>query len=631
MRSAARRTLCLRMSSLTFLLLGRYRKFGTLLIFAALAGGTAFAPACADAPTEQNTADLEEASFLLPEHTSADKAKDKKAPLDSPQQKRNPNDEITVTRFRKLKWSPSNGTFSSEGSLRIEYKELDSDVTTQMTAENVNYDAASGRVQAKGGVRLLRPEGFFTGREIDFNFKTASGYVTDALLDTEFFRMRGERIERKDDGTFELLKGDFTTCENERPDYRVRAGRLTVKAAPPVAGQPTRYQSVSARNITFYAGPTALISLPSYRRSLVARSRPAIPNIGFNRADGLSVRQSDSLIENPHESLYYDARINLRRLPTGFLTYQRDFGIMPKNALPPVGLINSLNDPLRGYLEQLTPPTYQEFAQNRYNEPNEPRQTFFAVLQNDLFSYTRRRTDLGVSRFPEVGVRWTNILGRRNDPNSETNVTPLERQREGTLGILRRDPSAPFLVDFIASGGLFNERPTNVTAGKLGMRLDIASQPLVIGRNLALRAAVSNQTSVYSRGTLYNLFSPEVELNYVPDRNAIFGIGYRFTEGIGRTPFAFDALDVRHELRLRAQYGGAWGFGIVTRYDLERVRAYDTEIALVRNFDCMQVGLGYRFRSQQFAIIFNLTPPLPSNRANRRLTPDVGNPNPPIQ
>ena len=541
----------------------------------------------------------------------------------APQPPKDRNDEITVTKFRKLQWSPSTGSFSSEGSARLEYKDLDTNTVSQLTANNSSYDATTGRIQAKGDVRLLRPEGVFTGREIDFNLRTDVGYVTDAFFDTEFFRMRGERIERKDDGTIELIKGIFTTCENERPDYRVRAGRLTLKPNPRKTGQAITYQSVTAKKITFYAGPTALISLPSYSRSLQTSSRPPVPSFGYNRNDGITLRQSSSLIEQPNQSLYYDARVNLRRIPTGFLTYQRDFGRLNPNSTPPLGLVDTLNDPLRGYLEQLTPPTYQEFAQNRYTEPNEPRQTLFAVVQNDLFSYTRRRTDLGVSRFPEIGIRWTNILGRRSDLDSPE--TAAERRIIGTQGILKRVPNAPFLVDFLASGGVFNERPTNVTSAKIGMRLDIASQPLILGRNLALRAAVTNHTSLYSRGSVYNLFSPEVELNFVPDRNAIFGVGYRFAESVGRTPFAFDARDIRHELRLRAQYGTTWGIGLVTRYDLERSRAYETELALVRNFDCLQVGVGYRFRSQQVSIIFNLLPPLPSNRANRNLTPDVGN------
>ncbi len=42
--------------------------------------------------------------------------------------------------------------------------------------------------------------------------------------------------------------------------------------------------------------------------------------------------------------------------------------------------------------------------------------------------------------------------------------------------------------------------------------------------------------------------------------------------------------------------------------DLERSRAYDGEIAVVRNFDCVRVGLVYQLRTQSFGILFNFLP-----------------------
>ena len=126
--------------------------------------------------------------------------------------------------------------------------------------------------------------------------------------------------------------------------------------------------------------------------------------------------------------------------------------------------------------------------------------------------------------------------------------------------------------------------------------------------------------NAYSKGSLYNLFSPEAELDYLPTSTTRLGIAYRFSDDAGRTPFVFDHLDVRHELRLLAQTGGPYAFGLETKFDLERSRAYDSELALLRNFDCMQVGIAYRLRTQQFSLIFNLLPPV-SNRAARRAAP----------
>ena len=94
----------------------------------------------------------------------------------------------------------------------------------------------------------------------------------------------------------------------------------------------------------------------------------------------------------------------------------------------------------------------------------------------------------------------------------------------------------------------------------------------------------------------------------MPTQTSLFGIAYRYLTDAGATPFLYDRRDLRHELRLRYQVGGPWAFGIIERYDLEMLRGYDTEVAVVRNFDCMQVGVSYRSLQQSVNLIFNILP-----------------------
>jgi hypothetical protein len=144
---------------------------------------------------------------------------------------------------------------------------------------------------------------------------------------------------------------------------------------------------------------------------------------------------------------------------------------------------------------------------------------------------------------------------------------------------------------------------------RLGIRANLASQPLLLGRRLSARAGVSEFLNFYGKGSIYQMLSPEIELDLAPTRDSLFDIGYRYVSDAGKTPFAFDRRDIRHELRLQYQVSGPWAFGVVSKIDLERSRAYDGEFAIVRNFDCMQVGVVYRVRSQSFNILFNLLPP----------------------
>ena len=228
------------------------------------------------------------------------------------------------------------------------------------------------------------------------------GFITNAIAESDYFRMRGDRIEALPDGSYQIENGVYTTCIRGRPDYQIRARRLTIK--------PNQY--VSARHVTFYAGPTALITLPALTRSLNRYSNAPIPTPGYNTTDGFFLNLRDTPIVEPQRSLGFDLRLNFRHLPTGFAAYEFDLKPPAPRAPSPRTLRQSLSDPLRGYLEQLTPPTYREYAEDRYEDEFAPRTTAGIVLQNNQFVYNRRRTDLRVSRFPEVSCALYQFAGK---------------------------------------------------------------------------------------------------------------------------------------------------------------------------------------------------------------------------
>ncbi len=518
-----------------------------------------------------------------------------------------PPSPIQLRNFKSLKWSPDQKSFHSNGNVQIDYGTVGTTSYSKLIAHSIDYDEATHQVQASGGIQLTRLDGIIYGQEIKYNLQTHVGYVTEAIAVTDIFRMTGKRIETTADGSYTVINGTFTTCVNGKPDYHVRAGRLTIN--------PNR--AVSGKNITLFAGPTALISLPTFKRDLRAGGPVTTPLPGYSVNEGLTLNLKDSLISKPHKTLDYDIHLNLRNIPTGSVVYQSDISQMSAKALPPRGLNITLSDPQRGFLEQLTPPTYAEYIANQYDEEYRPRTTFFAAIQNKQFVFNRRRNDLNVSRFPEIGVRFANIFGRSLADDSPKSVNANAPLGSGEAH-QQKIPNTPFLMDVNLAAGEIKELPTNMTAARFSIRTNMASQPFTIGKRLSWRLGMTNWLNHYSTGTIYDELSPEVEVDYVPTRTSIFGAGYRYATDTGRTPFFFDRRDIRHELRLQYQVNGPLAFGILSRYDLERARVYDTEIALLKNYDCMQIGVSYRTRSQSVNILFNLLPPGVSPRAKRR-------------
>ena len=539
------------------------------------------------------------------------------APYEAPPRKVGP---FELDQYTSIEFRPD-GVVAFTGGVRLRYQDPRSQTTTTLNAESAEYDTRTGLLTAHNGARLDRAEGSFIAQEITYNVVTNAGFVTNAIAETDYFRMRGDRIEANADGTYTVENGTFTTCIRGRPDYQIHAKRLTVN--------PNRY--VTASGITLYAGPTKLITLPSLRRNLNSKSELLAATPGYNKSEGIFARIHETPILEPRRSLEFDGHVNFKRLPTGFVAYEFDLKAPAPKSSPPRSLRQALSDPLHGYLEQLTPPTYREYAEDRYEDEFTPRTTLGAILQNDQYVYNRRRTDLRVSRFPEANLRVINVLGHARDAQPDTtgsrNADGSPRAPGGATinPLLQPTSSAPFLLDFSLSAGGITEYPTRVTSGKLALITTAATQPLLFARRLSLRFGVTDWLNGYSKGSIYNLFSPEVELDYLPTSTTRLSVAYRFTDDLGRTPFAFDHLDIRHELRLLAQTGGPYAFGFESKFDLERSRAYDSELAILRNFDCMQVGIAYRLRTQQFSLIFNLLPPV-RNREARRAAPLPGLP-----
>ncbi len=515
---------------------------------------------------------------------------------------------IEVSHVRTTTWVPETGMVHLEGAVILLYTDPSDGLPTTLEAESVDYDFNQGELKAKGdltdplhpiSLRLTRQDSVFTGQEIDVNLKDGVGTLKNAAIQSELFRLSGESIELRQ-GVYIVTHGTYTTCIRRRPDYHITARDIRLEPG----------KSLKAHNITFYAGPTKLVTLPYYRRSLAdsspGQSLPFTPS--YNKHDGLGLHYRDSPVSHANEVLGLDISANLKRAPTGYAAYQKD--VQPTlDPSAPSSVLPSLTYPLQGVLEQTSPPTFQDYALDIPEAPRFRRVTLYGVVQNQQFLYNRKYTNLSVSRFPEVGLRFLNLLSADRpefgvgDEPEQNPASPLKTRNFG-FGRGTRP-----LLDVIASAGAVEEFPTHTAAVRLGLRANLASPQFLLGRRLSARVGLSDWAGVYSSGDAYTLFSPEMELNYAMTRTSRLNAGYSFFTDLGSTPFLFDRRDVRQELRLSYHVEGPIGFGYITKLDIGRSRFYDSEVALTRNFDCMHVGLSYRLRSQSIGIVFSLTPP----------------------
>jgi hypothetical protein len=510
--------------------------------------------------------------------------------------------EVTIDRFKELQWHPETNYFNSPGSVRITIVDLDTGQKTVLIADDAE-GTPGGDIVVKGRLRLERQEGIVTGRAGTYHGDTQTGEVLDAEARVAGALLRGAKVELITDAkgrrVLRAVGGYFTTCVKTRPDYHITAREIRVRSD----------RRVSAKGVGFYLGSVKLITLPSLEKNFSHTVESPVPLPGYSRENFLSMRFRNSVTEEPKTYFAYDIAVSLKHTPSGTLHYEQDLGQPGPDEAPPRTRQFAITEPQRTALET-TPALLAGTGQ----EPERRRTTLYGLLTTNTFVYNRQRTDLQISRLPEVGISLRNILNRQPVINTE--------------GAGPRAPSvfragffspANWLMNAEVGVGYMRERPTGAEAIRLGARADATSPLFYVTGPLYVRYGATAWANLYGNGNAYTLLAPEAEIDALLGRDSLIGVGYRYQKDFGKTPFLFDRRDVRHELRLRYSYlGSAWAYDTEIKYDLERVRAYDSLFSIRKRFDCMEIGLAYRTRSQGISLIFNLLPTAPTRVITRQ-------------
>jgi LPS-assembly protein len=99
-------------------------------------------------------------------------------------------------------------------------------------SEFLRFNREFGRIEAEGGVRLLRGGDRFFGPRLRYNTQDDTGVFegSNFILPGETTTMRGsaERLEFLGRDRFRLVKGSFTTCEPGKEDWRFEAGEMEI-------------------------------------------------------------------------------------------------------------------------------------------------------------------------------------------------------------------------------------------------------------------------------------------------------------------------------------------------------------------------------------------------------------------
>ena len=173
---------------------------------------------------------------------------------------------------------------------------------TQLSTEQLLWQASTRDAVAIGDVTLTDADGELRGSSAYANLGNQRGRVTDGrvFLKKNNFHLAGNEIERLDQSSYQVMNGEFTTCDGENPDWKFTAGQVNVDFG--------RY--AVARDVWFKVGDLPVFYLP-YMVFPVLTERESgflIPNFGYSSRKGafLSLAWYQVIDRNLDATLYLD-------------------------------------------------------------------------------------------------------------------------------------------------------------------------------------------------------------------------------------------------------------------------------------------------------------------------------------
>lgn len=151
-----------------------------------------------------------------------------------------------------VEYSTDNKEVTATGNVEVIYK------GAKLTCEKLTVNTQSKLGTAEGNARLEDKKGVIKGAKIVYNFDTKIGTIADAQFESNPYFGKAKEIQKVSDAEFIALQGYATTCDLDRPHYRL--GGQQIKIFPG--------DKMQIKDAKVYIAQTPILSLPEFNRSL---------------------------------------------------------------------------------------------------------------------------------------------------------------------------------------------------------------------------------------------------------------------------------------------------------------------------------------------------------------------------
>ncbi|NQU94946.1 MAG: LPS-assembly protein LptD [Candidatus Omnitrophica bacterium] len=160
--------------------------------------------------------------------------------------------EPIIVKGNKVEYFHEEKKVTGHGGVSVDYGE------TELRCDKIVVYMDTKEAICEGNVKISQEGMSMEGEKIHYNFATKRGYAIDSKIKAKPLYGQAERVEQKGDKEFELEKGYVTTCDLEKPHYRVQAKEVRIFLD----------DKVVARNIRLYVGNLPVLFMPYYVQPL---------------------------------------------------------------------------------------------------------------------------------------------------------------------------------------------------------------------------------------------------------------------------------------------------------------------------------------------------------------------------
>lgn len=430
-------------------------------------------------------------------------------------------------------------SFSAEGKVRIV---RDTDV---ITADRVTGDLMTGDISATGNVHFISADRTLTGESFIYNYQTRNGVAHSASGTAGPLFFSGSEI-KAEDGIYHIAKATFTTCNLAKPHYHLAAKEIIIEPG----------KQVTAYKVSIYIMGTKIISAPKYKIGLAkgSGSKSLLPSIGYSGRFGYFTSYSFDLDKGPKTDSSLELRLSSKFGVQGGLMYDRING-------------------------------HPYFARLTYREP----------------AYGGASPDTVISRLPEIGARiYSNpVMRSRSVDRDPLRITQQYLGPDGPIAGARRFTT----ISEFTAGEYVEKSRERVGAGRVDARILASYDPLTRGSNITFSPAAFLRYSAYSGGNTYGVAAVKLAAGKRLAKSTYASLAYTANATIGRTPFAFDQVEIRDEISgaLFLKISDVKVF-VGERYDIAKGKIFDTTIVLSKTFHCIESSLTWRGRFRDVSL-----------------------------